>query len=192
MDSAVLERDDRTWQVKVEVKKFHAEDEILEVQRYGFCKLRRRKVTAIRPGAVPYEVVTAPHNLLVNVGIDRILDQLIGATTSPYNAANSRIGVGDDTTAATASQTDLQAGAGSTHRQFKLVSSGPTRASEIVTWIATFGTAEGNFHWQEWCIDKGTADGTTITTPMMNRKVVDLGTKTSAAAWQFTVTLTLV
>lgn len=182
---------EKTWGIQAEVQKFRAEDEITRIQRHGFCKLRRRKITAIREGAVPYETISVPGNLLVNAGIQRLEDLLIAAGGQAYDATHSRIGVGDDTTSASASQTDLQAGAGSTHRQFKLVSSGPTRSSQTITWIATFGTSEANFAWQEWCIDVGTADGTTITTPMLNRKVASLGTKTSAAAWQFTVTLAI-
>ena len=65
------------------------------------------------------------------------------------------------------------------------------------TFVATFGTTVGNFHWQEWGIDGGTADGTAVTsegntTPgLVNHKIADLGTKTSAASWVFTVTITL-
>jgi len=63
--------------------------------------------------------------------------------------------------------------------------------------VATFGTGVGNYHWQEWGVDGGTASGTTVTsegntTPgLINHKVTDLGTKTSAASWVFTVTITI-
>ncbi len=46
-------------------------------------------------------------------------------------------------------------------------------------------------------MDGGTASATTVTaetntTPgLINRKVTDLGTKTSAASWVFTITITI-
>jgi hypothetical protein len=163
---------ERTWRIEAKVAKWHDEESHAR-------------------GDAPFEVVRSRHNLLVNAGIQRLEDLLIVAGGQGYDATHSRIGVGDDTTAASASQTDLQAAAGSTHRQFKLVSSGPTRASQTITWVASFASGEGNFAWQEWCIDVGTADGTTIVTPMLNRKVASLGTKVSGAVWTFTVTLTI-
>lgn len=143
-------------------------------------------------GDKPTQVVESLHNLLVNAGIQRLEDLLIASgATQAYDATHSRVGVGNDATAAAATQTDLQAAAGSSNRQFKLVSSGPTRSSQTITWVATFGSSEANFAWQEWCIDVGTVDGTTIVTPMLNRKVASLGTKVSGAVWTFTVTLTI-
>jgi hypothetical protein len=74
---------------------------------------------------------------------------------------------------------------------------GTGASSGVMTVVATFGTSVGNFHWQEWGIDGGTANGTTVTadgntTPgLVNHKITDLGTKTSAASWVFTVTITI-
>lgn len=162
----------RTWNLEAKVKKWHDQE-------------------SFERGDAPFEVVRSRHNLLVNAGIQRLLDQLIGATAAPYNAANSRVGVGNSNTAAVASQTDLQAAAGAGNRQFKLVSSGPTRSSQTVTWVITVASGEANFPWEEWCVDIGTADGTTVVTPMLNRKVASLGTKVAGAVWTFTVTLTI-
>lgn len=151
-----------------------------------------RDQATLERGDSPYQVNEVVHNLLVNAGIQRLEDLLIAAGGQGFDSTHSRIGVGDDSTAAAASQTDLQAGAGATHRQFKLVSSGPTRSSQTITWVITVAAGEGNFvaGWQEWCIDPGTADGTTVTSPMLNRKVASLGTKVLPAVWVFTVTLT--
>lgn len=178
----VLDRP-RTWQIKATVRKFHAGDVDVIDGPNGRELLEHGD---------PFEVVTSRHNLLVNAGINRLEDLLIGAGGTAFNNANSRIGVGDDTTAASASQTDLQAAAGSTHRQFEVMDATyPSRSSQTITWRATFTSGEANFHWQEWCIDNGTAASTAVTTPMLNRKVTDLGTKVSGAVWQFTVTLTI-
>lgn len=149
------------------------------------------------------EVTEADGNLLTRLGLARIGNLLIGATgaaSQALNATHCRIGVGDDTTAAATTQTDLSAGAGSTHRQFKLVDSvtqGTGASSGVTTIVATFSTSQANFAWQEWGIDGGTADGTTVTaetasTPgLINRKVSSLGTKTSSASWVFTVTISI-
>lgn len=142
-------------------------------------------------GLPPDEVWEEEDNLLLNAGIHRLEDLLIGAGGTAFNAANSRIGVGNSATAAAATQTDLQAAAGAGNRQFKLVSSGPTRATQTITWVATFASGEANFVWEEWGIDNGTGDGTTVVAPMLNRKVASMGTKGAGATWTFTVTLTI-
>lgn len=138
----------------------------------------------------PVETVHVEGNLAMNAGIQRILDFLIGAVSNAganaFDATHSRIGAGNSSTAAVASQTDLQGAS----KYFKLCSSA-SRSSQTVTWAATFGTGVGNFAWNEMCIDNGTADGATVTAPMLNRKVVSLGTKTSAQTWAATGTLTL-
>jgi hypothetical protein len=188
---------ERTWQIKATVEKFRPEDIDVwtEKRRHpgvrGLVR-RRQRVTCSRPhdGARPFEVQTSLHNLLVNAGIQRLEDLLIGAGGTAFNAANSRIGVGNSATAAAATQTDLQAAAGAANRQFKLVSSGPTRATNTITWVATFASGEAQFIWNEWAIDNGTADSTTVVAPMLNRKVANPGTK-GAAVWVFTVTLTV-
>ena len=55
-----------------------------------------------------------------------------------------------------------------------------------MTWRATFGTSDANWAWQEWGVFNAAAAGT-----MLNRKVTSLGTKTSAATWQLTVSVTV-
>jgi hypothetical protein len=58
-----------------------------------------------------------------------------------------------------------------------------------------FTSSEGNFAWKEWGIwnDPVSSDvnGDFDTGIMLNRKVQALGTKTSAAVWTFTATLSL-
>jgi hypothetical protein len=200
---------ERTWQIKATVSKYAPEDVEVYVQKRrlpgvrGFVR-RRQRVTCHRvrgtgqmagwgercAPARPIEVQTSLHNLLVNAGIQRLEDLLIGAGGTAYNTANSRIGVGNSSTAAVATQTDLQAAAGAANRQFKLISSAVSRTTNTITWVATFASGEAQFVWNEWCIDNGTADGTTVVAPMLNRKVANPGTK-GAAVWVFTVTLTI-
>jgi hypothetical protein len=139
----------------------------------------------------PEEALEVYGNLLLNAGIQAIEDQLIGATTSPFNNTNSRLGVGNSATAEAATQTDLQAAAGAANRQFKLMNATfPSRASQTLSFQSDFATGEANFVWNEWGIDRGNANGTTVTAPMLNRKVASLGTK-STGTWTLTATVTL-
>lgn len=138
-------------------------------------------------GLDPDTVEHFEHNLLLNAGITRMLNLLVGAGGTAFNAANTRIGVGNSTTAAAASQTDLQGAS----KYFKLVDSAPSVSAQTATFVATFGTAVANFAWEEFGIDNGTADGTTVTAPMLNRRVVAMGTKGAGATWTLTVTITV-
>lgn len=163
------------WKVRTMVEKFDGDYTAEEIAARGIK---------------PVEVFHERGNLVTNAGIQRIIDQLIGATTAPYNNTNCRLGVGNSSTAASAGQTDLQASAGSSNRQFKMMDSTyPSRSSQTMTFKATFASGEAQFAWNEWCIDKGTADGTTVTAPMLNRKVSSMGTK-GAVSWALTVTIT--
>lgn len=137
------------------------------------------------------EIAEVPGNLLLNAGIQSLEDQLIGATTLPYNNTNARIGVGNSATAEAATQTDLQAAAGSANRQFKLMNATfPSRASQTVTFQSDFTSGEANFVWNEWGVDKGTTNSTTVVAPMLNRKVASLGTK-ATGTWTLSGTLTI-
>lgn len=134
------------------------------------------------------EELDAGNNILLNAGITRLLNLLTGAGGTAFNATNSRIGVGDSTTAAVASQTDLQA---VTNKWYQLVTGAPGVSAQTVTFIAAFGTADGNFAWQEWGIDNGLSSTAVATAPMLNRKVVSMGTKSSGSTWTLTVTITI-
>lgn len=160
---------EKTWQVVARVEKWHASDDF----ELGFA---------------PDDVVEVEDNLLLNAGIARLLDLLIGAGGTAFNNANSRIGVGNSTTAAAAGQTDLQGAS----KYFRVMEATfPSRASQTVTWKSIFGSSDGNFAWEEWGIDNGTTSGATVTAPLLNRKVTSLGTKASGSTWTFTVTITI-
>lgn len=135
----------------------------------------------------PDAIETYEGNLLLNAGITRLGSLLVGAGGTAYNAANTRLGVGDSSTAAAASQTDLQA---ATNKQWVLCDSVGFSA-QTLTVVGTFTTGLANFAWQEWGIDNGTANGTTVTAPMLNRKVASMGTKASGATWVLTTTIVI-
>lgn len=121
---------------------------------------------------------------LVNLARDILADKLIGGVT--YNAfsnANAHLGVGDSTDAFDAADTDLQAATNKDRQPMEATY--PSRAANVLTARAIWGTAEGNFAWEEWGFFNASSAA-----QMLSRKVEALGTKTSAASWQLTVTLT--
>lgn len=121
---------------------------------------------------------------MTTVGRNYIAQALGGEAFTAFNNANARIGVGDSSTAFAAGQTDLQAPANKLRKAMDATY--PQRAANVLTFQATFGTAEANFAWNEWGVFNAAAAG-----QMLNRKVESLGTKTSAQTWQLTVDLTL-
>lgn len=124
------------------------------------------------------------HNILVNVGIQLMLDKLIGGAGTVFDNSNAYIGIGDSSTAVAASQTDLQA---STNKVRKAMDATyPSRSGQTMTWRCTFSTSEGNFSIQEAAIFNASSAGT-----MLNRLLAALGTKTSATTLQVTATLTI-
>lgn len=129
-------------------------------------------------------------NLLLNEGIQRLLDLLIAAGGVAYNNANAFVGVGASATAEVATQTDLQ-----TTPFYKAMNATfPSRASQTVSWQSDFTTTEANIVWNEWSISAGatTASGAgfTVGTTNLNRKVQSLGTKASGT-WTLTGQVTI-
>lgn len=125
-------------------------------------------------------------NLLLNEGIAELWDLVI-ASGSPtaFNNANAYIGVGDSSTAASASQTGLQA---STNLAYAGMESGyPVRSNQTVTWRAVFGSSVANFAWQEFTV----ANGNSNSADNLNRVVSNQGTKASGQTWTVDVSITL-
>ncbi len=134
-------------------------------------------------GVGPEMVEERVGNLLLNEGIQTLLDLLIGAGGTVFNNANARIGVGDSTTAEAATQTDLQAGVNKLYKGMNATY--PSRVAQTVSWQADFTSGEANFAWQEWTIDNGAGAGINL-----NRKVQSFGTK-ATGTWTLTGSVTL-
>lgn len=120
---------------------------------------------------------------ITDAGRNFLVASALTAAATPFNNANSFIGVGDSATAYAAGQTDLQAATNKLRKAMDATF--PTLATNVATFRATFATTDANFAWLEWGVFNASSAGT-----MMNRKQESLGTKTSAQTWQFTVTLT--
>ena len=121
---------------------------------------------------------------LTNAYRDFLCAASIGEAVTPFNNTNAHIGVGDSTAAFAATQTDLQA---TTNKLRKpMDATYPTRAGNVMTFRATFGSAEANFAWQECGVFNASTGGT-----MLHRLVQSLGTKVSGATWQLTIQVTI-
>jgi hypothetical protein len=150
----------------------------------------------------PKLVAEGEHNLLMYGGASCQWQTLLGNGTATagqaltyFNNANAAIGVGDSATAAAATQTNLQGAASPTNRirkamnaTYPLHTDGVVSGAASAVFQSTFGTTEANFTWNEWGLFNSATDGTGR---MLNRRVVNLVTKTSAVALDFTITLTL-
>jgi len=137
----------------------------------------------------PYEIVEGEGNCLLNTGIDEIWDLVTGAVAQAshiFDNASAKIGVGDSSTAAAATQTDLQA---ATNKTYKGQETGyPTSTTQKVTFKSSFGVDDANYAWAEWVVKS--VDATTPTNICLNRKVESLGTK-SGGTWTLEISLTL-
>lgn len=125
-------------------------------------------------------------NLLLNEGINLLLSLLAGGAGTDFGNANAYLGVGDSSTAASASQTGLQA---ATNKLYKAMdASYPTYGtSQKITFKSTFTSAEANFNWNEFTVANGNSDAAVN----LNRKVSAQGTKVSGQTWELTLEITL-
>jgi hypothetical protein len=193
-------RDGINWHAFAHVDKYDPEvvRELTQVLGYEpkAADFKRLAVT-------PNSVAEADGNLLTTAGLQRITNLIIGSGAAAFTSTQSVVGVGDTSTAATVSDTDLGAATGSTHRWLQATDSAPTAVNGVLTAVSTFASANGNFAWNEWCwvVSTGTitAAGVLIdsTHPgstgnqILNHKIASLGTKASGASWVFTTTVTL-
>lgn len=146
-----------------------------------------------RLGVRPFNCTEHKGNLVTNAGWTRLMNLLTNqGSTQAYDATHTRIGVGDGTTAVAYTDTDLSAAAGSTHRLFNLVTGAGSLGTRTLAWTATFATGDANFAaaWAEFGIDQGTAQGNTVTAPLLNHALTTQGIKPSSQVWSATATLT--
>jgi hypothetical protein len=134
-------------------------------------------------GAKPYERLIIDGNLALNAGLALMLDLLIAAGGTSFANANARLAVGDSSTAAAASQTDLQAATNKLRKAMDATF--PSRSSQTLTFKSTFATGDANFAWNEWGIANSSSGAT-----MLNRKVESMGTKSAGQTWVMTATVT--
>jgi hypothetical protein len=141
---------------------------------------------------LPYETNDIPGNLLTTAGIGRIVTLLNAGTGNLITTTTARVGVGNGVGTAAIGDTDLSAAAGSANRWFQTCT--VTTPSNVLTFAATFASADGNFAWNEFGIDIGTAtvtSGNTVNAVLLNHKTsIAQGTKASGQTWTATATVT--
>lgn len=132
-----------------------------------------------------YDVEEIEGNLLLNEGITSLLTLLIGGSETPFNNGNAHIGVGDGTTAASASQTGL---VGTNKTYAPMDSTYPQVSGNVVTFRSTFGPDKGNHAWREFTVANGLSDSA----KNLNRKVeTALRTKASPDTWVIQLQVTI-
>lgn len=170
-----MEHDAITWHAHAKVEKYDTPDGTPESL----------------DGLEPYEVMEKDGNLLVIGGASALWQRLIGTAVTAFDNTNAYLGVGDSTTAAADTQTDLVAATNKLRKAMDAsypqhTDSTGTAGSKTITFRSTFATGDANYAWQEWATFNASTAGR-----MLNRKVESLGTKTSASTWVLTITLSL-
>jgi len=143
----------------------------------------------------PYATSEVVGNLVTTAGWTRASNLLTNqGATQALTATATRIGAGNGGGTAAAGDTDLSAAAGSANRWFQAVSGAGTVSTNTLAFSATFGTADGNFAWNEFGIDVGTptvTSGNTVNALLYNHKTsIAQGTKASGQTWAVTATFT--
>lgn len=136
----------------------------------------------------PIDYVEAAGNLVTTAGALKLWKLGVNqGAQQAYDATHTRIGVGNGSTAAAAGDTDFSGAS----KWWQIVDALGTPSTNALAFTATHPTGQSNFVWNEYGMDAGTSSGATVTAVLFNHAVVNLGTKTSAAAWAFTTTFTL-
>lgn len=145
-------------------------------------ELRTRFMDEVKP----FEVIEFEGNLMMNVGINVMLDLLMGAAGTVFSNANAYLGVGDSAAAAAAAQTDLQAGVNKTY--VGMNGGFPVVGTTAITFQSDFTAALGNYAWEECATFNGNNPPVAA---MLNRKVQPLGTKAVGATWTLSMAITI-
>lgn len=190
--ATLLHPDSIRWHAHALVEKWDPEQTAWVTARLG------QQPTAADFAALkvaPYDYAEAAGNLLTTAGLNRITSLIIGAGGQAFTNTSGRLGVGNSSTAAAITDTDLGAASGSTNRWFQVMDATyPLQANGVITAKATFASADGNFVWNEWSIDVGTptvSSGNTVAALLLNHKIASLGTKVSGASWALTATISI-
>jgi hypothetical protein len=193
VQASIDARDKVTWHPTWRIDRF--QDFTGAVDR--LIKSRGLQIPGFAPIGVPLSELRRRHlgfqvyrgNLLLNVGINAIWGLITNLNSqTAYSNANAYIGVGDSTTAASATQTGLQA---PSNVLFVGMATGyPTAGTgQAAVWQSSFGSSQGNWVWNEIGVANGNNPPTTGI--LMNRLVQSMGTKASGATWVPTLTISL-
>ena len=132
----------------------------------------------------PFEVdVVEQGNLLLNTGINEMWDLIAGDSANNFDNTNSRIGVGDDSTDASATDTDL---IGTNTAYLEMEDGYPDAGSgEKIVFRGVADGTTANHDWDEFVAKQNTSN------VCLNRLVSDQGTKASGQVWTITLEISL-
>jgi hypothetical protein len=167
----MVKNESARWHCRYRLSKYRQDIETYRGREREFYDLYR-----------PYDVREGEGNCLLNTGIDEMWDLIAGDSANHFNNAGAQIGVGDSSTAASPSQTDLQAASNKTYKGME--SGYPTTSSQHAIFKSSFGASDANYAWNEWVVKQSTSG------KCLNRKAESLGTK-SGGTWTLEVTITL-
>ena len=183
--------DSLKWHAHLAIDRFDADQTRWAAGKLGILQPQAADFAALKVS--PYESSEVDRNLVTTAGLGRIWALLNLGTGNKIDSTTARVGAGNGAGTAAVGDTDLSASAGSTNRWFQTCT--VTTPSNVGTFVATFGTADGNFAWNEWGIDIGTAtvsSGNTVNAVLLNHKTsISQGTKASGQTWVATATITI-
>jgi hypothetical protein len=192
MAGALAVHDAATWRCDWDLA-FYTADVVAEAERE--LKRAAQGVDFTRLGIGPSRLMHVGGNLLTTAGVTRII-ALLSGTGQALTNTSGRIGVGNSLTTPVVGDTDLNAAAGSSNRQFAILDATfPTLSVGTITCQATFATGVANFTWNEIGIDIGAptvSAGTTVSACLLNHKLLPTPfTKTAGLSIVCTATITI-
>ena len=136
--------------------------------------------------ALPYAVEEWEGNVGLNEGIQELIDIACGlGSTTKWDNANARLGVGDSNTAPAAAQTGLQA---ATNKAWRGMATGyPARSGQVVEWRAVFEDGAAQYAWEEYTVVNAASDAG----KNLNRCIAPKGTKTAGESWTLSLKITV-
>jgi len=135
----------------------------------------------------PYAVSEFRGNLALNEGINELLLLLVGGGGDAYDNTNTYLGVGDDSTAAAAAQTGLQAAANKFWQGMEATYPTDPPVSQEVVFRSIFADGDAEYAWEEFTVTNTSSDAG----KNLCRKVSSEGTKSAGEVWTLTYTIGL-
>ena len=140
---------------------------------------------AIKQFGIKPKKEVIPGNVGLNEGLQTLIDAICSiGTTTKWDAANARLGVGDSNAAPAPTQTGLQA---AVNKAYKGMDSGyPQRSGQIAIWRSTFIDGEAQYAWEEYTVVNAAND----TGSNLNRATSSKGTKVAGESWTLELRIT--
>jgi hypothetical protein len=190
------------WHAAVLVEKFSQDQVAYAARKSGLAEPPAAVLRALC--GIPEDgTADRDGNVLVTVGLNNMTQLIIGSGGISMTQAHTIAGVGNSSANNAAAGDTALATDNTANAYYQNVDGGsnPSQSNGVITAVATFGSGNANYAWNEWClavtsgsITPGThLSATASPSPtMINHKMYasGLGTK-SSGAWALTATITL-